>query len=537
MVDAKVVASIIVAFLVVGIVGIHWEDYTGMDASRTALNKGTLDARKMLGASTLKQVPLDANNSAIVRYDVPNETVGNMAKTEDFNNAKEYSTQSGEPVAYRDANSGTSAVIAANDNLPSDSTAKSVLETGVSDKLPQNVPVKLSEVQRVTSETTPRYVSVDAAPSGGIIVPSNLTDYQIGNLLKNSPSFLSALGDAASRAGKGLLAFTIGSGSNAKVGLIPWGFTTQEAQSLAGNGAVKDTVSLTPKELGMTGSQQSVQDTQAYKDAKVDVPSLPANPGMSLNVPKLSASGLLSGPLSFLSGIVSFILGLIWGLVKWLLVIALVFVALLFGVRYLKDHRHALKKAEPAASIKELEYDRNRPGSAAIKGVSQGSNVINLSPLFRVKVVDNLVSRTSPALQLTLENVSGEDVSDARLSSPSGIVTVFGDVGAGDSVEGKTVRLGAKDVPGASVELSLDFDTVKVGERSFSNFSFRVPLRRVRLAAEGGKYCWKHPDREASVHCDDCGRGLCPDCTFLVEGRVHCSECTGGEEEGIAKEK
>jgi len=531
--DAKVIASIVVALLVVGVFGIHWEDYTSLDASRTLLNGGTRDSRNMMGASTTKQIPIAGNNNAIAEYDVPNATVENMAKTPDFVNANAYSKESGEPVAYRDGASGTSVIISDNKNQPDDATVKSVLETDVASKLPQNTPVKLSEVSRVTSPAAPRVVTVNGAQ---LIVPSNLTDYQVERQVANSPSLLSAIADAAKRAGKGLLAFAIGDSSSGNVGLVPWGFTSDEVSSLASNGVVKDTVSSTPQQLGMSGSTQSAQDTKAYQAANVDVPSLPSNPGMSLNNLGSGSnigSGVASGIASFFSGIISFILGLLWGLIKWLLVIALVFIALLFAARYLKEHRHALKKAQQVTGIKELEYDRTKQGSASIKSAGRGSNIINLNPLFRIKVEDNLISRTSPSLQLTLENVSDEDVSDLRISSQSGTVTVIGDIGGGEAVKGKTVRLGAKDVPVGSTfaELSLDFDPLKVGERSFSNFSFRVPLRRIRLASESGKYCWKHPDREATTNCDECGRGLCSDCTLIDDGRVHCSECTGSEDD------
>lgn len=44
-------------------------------------------------------------------------------------------------------------------------------------------------------------------------------------------------------------------------------------------------------------------------------------------------------------------------------------------------------------------------------------------------------------------------------------------------------------------------------------------------AAQGGKTCYRHPDRETAVSCSDCGRAVCTDCMVYGAVGIKCPEC------------
>ncbi len=39
------------------------------------------------------------------------------------------------------------------------------------------------------------------------------------------------------------------------------------------------------------------------------------------------------------------------------------------------------------------------------------------------------------------------------------------------------------------------------------------------------EYCYRHPDRQSFIHCQRCGRTICPECQTQAAVGVHCPEC------------
>jgi hypothetical protein len=52
--------------------------------------------------------------------------------------------------------------------------------------------------------------------------------------------------------------------------------------------------------------------------------------------------------------------------------------------------------------------------------------------------------------------------------------------------------------------------------------------------SDGTMNCFHHPQKPAVGHCTYCGRGLCKDCTAVVEGKP---SCRGSCQEEIARER
>jgi hypothetical protein len=39
------------------------------------------------------------------------------------------------------------------------------------------------------------------------------------------------------------------------------------------------------------------------------------------------------------------------------------------------------------------------------------------------------------------------------------------------------------------------------------------------------EYCYRHPDRQSFIHCQRCGRTICPQCQTQAPVGVQCPEC------------
>ena len=39
------------------------------------------------------------------------------------------------------------------------------------------------------------------------------------------------------------------------------------------------------------------------------------------------------------------------------------------------------------------------------------------------------------------------------------------------------------------------------------------------------EYCYRHPDRQSFIHCQRCGRTICPQCQTQAAVGVQCPEC------------
>ena len=49
-----------------------------------------------------------------------------------------------------------------------------------------------------------------------------------------------------------------------------------------------------------------------------------------------------------------------------------------------------------------------------------------------------------------------------------------------------------------------------------------TPAPQAEIDAE---YCYRHPDRQSFIHCQRCGRTICPQCQTQAAVGVHCPEC------------